>query len=119
MLEFLFYFIFIISSIFLAWGLKEYSSPIIILAGVLLFGLGALAISEGLQRETNYTITKVSTTPTIYDVNIATTTITTINNPPFYWIAQVLFYGGVLCILIGIANYFKKAKLNTSADGMV
>ena len=69
MLEVFFYLLFVLGAVLTAWGFKEFSPAILLLAGIVLFSVGLMVMVQGIEREINTQITKVSVSPITWDAN--------------------------------------------------
>lgn len=109
MLEVFFYLLFILGSVLTAWGLREFSPAILLLAGIVIFSVGLIVMVQGIEREINTQITKISETPAIWDANVTTVIRTVDNDLSVEIIANILFYGSFVLWLVAIGMIFKEA----------
>ena len=109
MLEVFFYVLFILGAVLTAWGLKEFSPAILLLAGIVIFSLGLMVMVQGIEREINTQITKVSASPITWDANTTVVIRTVENDLSVEIIANILFYGAFPLWLIAIGMIFKEA----------
>ncbi len=105
MIEAFFYLFLILTSIMVAWGLKEFSPPILLMAGVLALALGLMLMVQGVEREPNVKLTKLSSTE--WDANVTQQIRTTDNDVSVNVIANLFFYGAFPIWLIALVAIFK------------
>ncbi len=109
MLEVFFYLLFILGSVLTAWGFREFSPAIILLAGIVLFSVGLMVMVQGIEREINTQLTKVSDSPQVWDANVTTVIRTVDNDLSVEIIANILFYGAFVLWIVAIGMIFKEA----------
>ncbi len=108
MLEVFFYLLFILGSILTAWGFREFSPAILIIAGVIIFSVGLMVMVQGIEREINTTLTKVVESPQTWDANVSTVIRTVDNDLSVEIIANVLFYGSFVLWIVAIGMIFRE-----------
>lgn len=109
MLEVFFYLLFVLGAVLTAWGFKEFSPAILLLAGIVLFSVGLMVMVQGIEREINTQITKVSVSPITWDANKTSVFFTVENDLSVEIIANILFYGSFVLWLISLGMIFKEA----------
>ncbi len=109
MLEVFFYLLLIVGSVLTAWGFKEFSPAILLLAGIVIFSVGLIVMVQGIDREINTTLTKVSDSPQVWDANRTVVTRTIDNDISVEVIANILFYGSFVLWIVAIGMIFKES----------
>ncbi len=109
MLEVFFYLLFSLGILLTAWGFREFSPAIILLAGIVFFSVGLMVLVQGIEREINTTITKVSSSPVqVWDANVSTVIRTTENDLSVEIIGNLLFYGSFVLWIVAIGMIFNE-----------
>jgi len=109
MLEVFFYLLLILGSVLTAWGFKEFSPAIILLAGIVLFSVGLIVMVQGIEREINTQLTKVSDSPQVWDANTTVVVRTVENDLSVEIIANILFYGSFVLWIVAIGMIFRES----------
>ncbi len=109
MLEVFFYLLLILGSVMTAWGFKEFSPAILVLAGIIIFSIGLMLMVQGLEREINTKITQVSDSPRTWDANRTIVVRTVDNDLSVEIIASILFYGSFVLWVVAIGMIFKES----------
>ncbi len=109
MLEVFFYLLLIVGSVLTAWGFREFSPEILILAGIVIFSIGLMVMVQGIEREINTTLTKISDSPQVWDANRTVVIRTVENDLSVEVIANILFYGSFVLWIVAIGMIFKES----------
>lgn len=108
MIEVFFYLFLILISVMTAWGLREFSPPLLLMAGVLALSFGLILLVEGVEREPNIKLTKLSSTE--WDANVTSQIRTTENDVSILIIANLFFFGAFPLWLIAFVAIFQNVE---------
>lgn len=108
MLELFFYFICAIFLALFIWGVKTTSSTLLILSAVLMLVTGTTLLTEGLNREIGYQITKNGSITTVetQTTNFPATAPSASDPASVVWIiGNIFFYGAFVVSVLAYFNY--------------